>query len=175
VLVIWLDPPSIGLLDPSGQRVVYSLQDNSFRNTIAQGFVSVAGNVEVLVLPFVPTGVQSYLLAVADVPATARGGAVYLGRDGSAVQDLTAGLRGGTTQFQFSFGQAAVQSQQPLAAPNPSPATVPSAADTEAPAAPVATAGSAPLDGTPTGPTLSPTAALALISPDCAPCHFLEG
>jgi hypothetical protein len=152
VLVIWLDPPSIGLLDPRGERTVFNLQDNSFLNTFSQGFVSVAANVETLVFPLLPGSVQNYLLAVANVPATARGSAVYLGRDGNQVVPLTADLRAGTTQFRFSFGQAAAS---PLLPPAPIQGSAPDAASPEAPPAPLGT--SAP-GGPPSGPTPSPAA-----------------
>jgi hypothetical protein len=153
VLVIWLDPPTIGLVDPSGQRVIYSPQNNSYRNTFRQGFVSVAGNVEVLVLPFTPTGAQDYRLSVAGVSPSARGGAVYLGRDGSAVQPLTAALRDGTTQFDFAFGVATV-SVVPASALASSPAT----ASALPSASPAASALRSAL-----GPDLSPAAAVIAV------------
>ncbi len=163
-LVIWLDPPSIGLVDARGERVVYDLPNNSYRSTLQQGYVSVAGNVEVLVLPFAATAAQTYLLNVADVPPTARGGAVFLGRDGSAVTPLTAGLRAGTTQFRFSFGVAAVAAVLPRStasagppAPAPPPAVEPSAAG-NAPGAAAATNHSPAA-----GPNLSQAAALVAI------------
>jgi hypothetical protein len=161
VLVIWLDPPSIGLIDPRGQRVVNDLRANAYRNSFRQGFVSVAGNVEVLVLPFAPTAVQSYLLTVADVPPTARGGAVYLGRDGAEVVPLTAGLRGGTTQFRLSFGQAEVALVVPAV---PSQGGAQDAVLAAAPPAPAVATGAAAPAVTPAAPTLSPAVALVAVS-----------
>jgi hypothetical protein len=161
VLVLWLDPPPISLVDPQGQRVVYNPQDRSYQDTFRQGFVSVAGNVEVLVLPFVPTASQDYLLTVTGASATARGGAVYLGRDGSAVTPLTAALRGGTTQFRFSFGPAAVSV---LLADAPPTAAATEAAIPAVPPAQPATGGTGSAGTTagtaPAGASLSPVAPL---------------
>jgi hypothetical protein len=153
VLVIWLDPPPIHLLDPRGERAVFDLQDNSLHSTIQQGFVSVAGNVETLVLAFVPVSVQNYLLALTDVPPTARGGAVYLGRDGTEVRPLTADLRAGVTQFRFSYGQAAVSL---LSSPAPPQGPAPDSASPKAPPAPADASTPAPPGGPPPGPTASP-------------------
>jgi hypothetical protein len=107
VVVIWLDPVPIDLFGTGNNRVVFKPQDNSFVNTFSKAFVSVAGNVEVLVLPFVPTGVQTYLLGVDQAPPGARGGAVYFGAAGNEVLELTAALRGGTQQFLLAFGTPA--------------------------------------------------------------------
>jgi hypothetical protein len=153
VLVIWLDPPTIGLVDPSGQRVIYNPQNNSYRNTFRQGFVSVAGNVEVLVLPFTPIGAQDYRLSVAGVSPSARGGAVYLGRDGGSTEPLTAALRDGTTQFDFAFGVATVSVVSPSALAS-SPAT--------ASALPSASPAASALRGA-VGPDLSPAAAVIAV------------
>jgi hypothetical protein len=66
---------------------------------------------EVLVLPFVPTGVQNYFLGVDPLPAGARGGVAYFGAAGNEVRDLTAALRQGTSQFLLSFGAPALAAQ----------------------------------------------------------------
>jgi hypothetical protein len=152
VLVVWLDPVSPTLIDPQHGRIAYDLQDNSLVNTFRQGFVSVVGNVELLVLPFLPVGVQSDLLTVAQVPPTARGGAVYLGRDGADVLSLTAALRQGTTSFLLTFGTPAAAGP-PAAAAEVAPAPLP----LPPPPAPAAQ-GTAPV-----APTLSSAAALAAL------------
>ncbi len=128
VLVIWLDPVPFALADRTGQRAVYSLPERSFQNSFTQASISVAGNVEVLVLPFVVTSAQSYLLTVANVSATARGGAILFGRDAAAeVTQLTAPLRAGVNAFLFAIGgqpgpraaQVAANLNSVAAPPNP--------------------------------------------------------
>jgi hypothetical protein len=103
-LVIWLDPVSPTLIDSRGSRVVYNQQDSSFVNTISQAYVNVTGNLEVIVLPFVATTTETFRLLVSNVPASARGGAVYFGVDGNVLRPLTADLRNSTTEFLLSFG-----------------------------------------------------------------------
>jgi hypothetical protein len=117
VLVIWLDPVPIDLFGSGGSQVVFNPRDNSLLSTFRKGFVFVAGNVEVLALPFAPTGVQNYLLGVDPLPAGARGGVDYFGVTGNQVRDLTAALRAGTSQFLLSFGDPAPPVSQPNAAP----------------------------------------------------------
>ncbi len=72
LVVIWLDPVSVNLADPAGDRVTYDLQKGSLTTVVGQvhpaapadpiahAFVSVAGNIEVLVLPI--NGTQSFSL-----------------------------------------------------------------------------------------------------------------
>ncbi len=105
VLVIWLDPVPVDLVGSDSGRVSYNLQENSFVNTFGHGFVSVAGNMEVVVLPFVPIGVHDYVLSVNGAPAGARGGVEFFGIGGDTVQSLTSALRAGTTTFALSFGE----------------------------------------------------------------------
>ncbi len=93
VLVIWLDPVIADVQGGNGQAS-YNPQTNSYQNTFSTGFVSVAGNVELLVLPFVPTGTQDYVLSVVTTPE-ARGGLVYVGSDGYQILSLTEDLRNG--------------------------------------------------------------------------------
>jgi hypothetical protein len=161
VLVIWLDPPAIGLVDSTGQRVVYNPQARSYQSTFQQGSVIVAGNVEVLVLPFVPTAAQDYLLTVADVSPLARGGAVYLGRDGGAVTPLTAALRAGTTQFRFSFGPSAPSVLQVDTQSAPAAAT--DAASLVAPPVLPVAGDSGPARTAPAASGLSPVAVLVAV------------
>jgi FG-GAP-like repeat len=107
VLVIWLDPVPADLFIPGNGRLTYSIRDNSFVNTFSKGFVSVAGNVEVIVLPFAPVGVEHFTLGVDFAPPAARGGVIYFGSAGDAVLSLTAALRAGTSQFLLTVGEPA--------------------------------------------------------------------
>src|SRR5262249_51723963 len=59
-----------------------------------------------------------FRLRVGNVPATARGGVVYIGPEGKMVIPLTAALREGTTEFRLPF----VESETPLP-PLPPPPT----------------------------------------------------
>jgi hypothetical protein len=112
VLVIWVDPVPVDLFGGKSQ-VSYNPQTNSYVSTFTSGFVSVAGNVEMVVLPFTPTGVQNYVLGVSPTPE-ARGGVDYFGTAGDQALSLTAALRGGQTQFLLSFGSPArVEPQEP--------------------------------------------------------------
>ena len=106
VLVIWLDPVSPTFVDSRDNRVVFNQQDNSFVNTLRRAYVNVTGNLEVIVVTFFATTAETFRLAVANVPATVRGGVVYFGADGNEVRPLTSDLRGGTTDFLLSFGSA---------------------------------------------------------------------
>jgi FG-GAP-like repeat len=96
VLVIWLDPVIADLKGSKGQAS-YNPQTNSYQNTFSTGFVSVAGNVELLVLPFVPSSSQSYALSIVATP-DARGGVVYVGTDGYQTLTLTPSVRNGMNE-----------------------------------------------------------------------------
>jgi hypothetical protein len=112
------------LFDPRGGRVIYDLQNNFYRSTLRQGFVNVAGNVEVAVVPLFPGAAPTFRLAVADVPARARGGAVYFGIQGNEVRPLTGALRAGTTDFRLTFGTSLMPPPSPPpAAPGPDSTT----------------------------------------------------
>src|SRR5262249_22688655 len=104
VLVLWLDPIRLSLVDPNRNRVSFNPQDNSYQNTFRTGYASVTGNVELLVLPFVASTASSYLLTVNQVAATARGGVAYFGPEGNTLLPLTAALRAGETVFPLLFG-----------------------------------------------------------------------
>ena len=124
LLVIWLDPVPVDVYGPGHtSQVSYDPGSNGYRNSFATAFASVAGNVELLVLPFVPVATENNLLSVAPT-AEARGGAVYFGPDGTQVQSLTAALRAGTDQFLFSFvgegSPAPAASAGPAASRDPS-------------------------------------------------------
>jgi hypothetical protein len=139
VLVIWLDPVSFSVADPNGQRAINDLQDNSFANGIRDAFVSVAGNVEVCVLPFLPAAGTRFLLDVAQVPPRARGGVLYIGPDSDQAMPLTTALRNGTTTFLLSFGL--VPAPAPLGLPPPS---APSPLQPSAPGQPLPAASGQP-------------------------------
>jgi hypothetical protein len=105
MLIIFLDPVSLDLVDPGNNRVTFNLQTNQVARAIPNAFVEVGGNVEVVVIPNVN---GRYRLDVTDVPAAARGGVVFLGRQSNMVQTFTDELRGGTRSFEFDLreGQA---------------------------------------------------------------------
>jgi hypothetical protein len=111
VLVLFTDPVSLDLVDPSGDSVSYNENNNQLNNGIGDSFVSVVGNIEVIVAaaasgagPAAAIGPAdspstNYTLTVSDVPATARGGVVLLGQSGDKTMSLTDGLRAGQTTF----------------------------------------------------------------------------
>lgn len=98
-LVMFLDPVSLDLVDPGGQRINYQLQTGNLQNQVSGAFVSVASNVEVVVMPL---GAGTYNLQVSNVAQNSRGGIVLLGDNTDQVISLTDGLRAG--QSDFSFG-----------------------------------------------------------------------
>ncbi|MGD0389028.1 MAG: FG-GAP-like repeat-containing protein [Tepidisphaeraceae bacterium] len=100
LLVIFLDPVSLDLADPSGDHINYNLQSNALSNPVANAFVSVVSNVEVIVMPIVH---GQFDLDVADVPATSRGGVAIIGTQLQETISLTDALRGGQRDFQFGL------------------------------------------------------------------------
>jgi len=104
LLVMFLDPVSLDLVDPEGTRIDYSLQTNSLSSQIPDSFVSVASNVEVVVLPIVP---GQFVLNVSNVAQASRGGVLIVGTNQEQSIQLTDGLRSGTRQFQFGIADAA--------------------------------------------------------------------
>jgi hypothetical protein len=100
VVVLWLDPVSLGVTDPSGMHADYSQGTGTLSNGLMGGYVNVGGNIDVVVLPASSGQVG---LQVSDVPATARGGLVFLGPQGNTQQPLTDALRAGTTSFTFTL------------------------------------------------------------------------
>ena len=64
---MFLDPVSLDLQDPAGQHVNYNLTTGDFSNAIPNAYVSVASNVELVVIPLVS---GDYSLDVSDVPDT---------------------------------------------------------------------------------------------------------
>ena len=110
MLVIFLDPVSINLVDPEGRSFDYDLKSSlatSLSNRLPRTFVEVGGNVEVVVIPN-PRG--TYRLQVADVPASARGGAVYFGAQSPVVDVFTAALRNGVRSFEIATTASAAAS-----------------------------------------------------------------
>jgi hypothetical protein len=104
LLVVFLDPASFLLDDPNGRSFSYNLQKNSVANNLPQTFVEVGGNVEVIVIP---NPIGTYHMQLADVAASARGGAVFFGN----LADQAAGIGSLTTEaidsgdrnFTFTF------------------------------------------------------------------------
>jgi hypothetical protein len=99
VAVVFLDPVSIDLKSPEGNRTTYNRQSGKESSDAPNTFVEVGGNVEVLVMADVA---GTFRLSVGDVPDTARGGIVVFNQVGDDfVLSLTDGMRGGDTEFQF--------------------------------------------------------------------------
>jgi hypothetical protein len=80
------------------------LAATQLNDNIDNSFVSVVGNIEVIVAA-VPPDISNanFTLTVGDLPATARGGVVLLTQDSDQMQGLTTALQGGTTTFTFGF------------------------------------------------------------------------
>ncbi len=103
ITIIWLDPVSINLQSPGGLNLSYNLSNNALSNGIGSTFVSVGGNVEMIVME---NAAGTFNLDVANVSATAEGGAVELSASGFSSEEFTAGLQGGATGFQLDLGGA---------------------------------------------------------------------
>ena len=65
-------------------------------NGLGSTFVSVGGNVEMIVME---NAAGTFNLDVANVPSTARGGEVQVSAGGVSSEEFTAALRGGETSF----------------------------------------------------------------------------
>jgi hypothetical protein len=96
MLVLWLDPVSLDLVDPANKHAVYDLKTNTVSNQQSRTFVEVGGNIEVLVLADVA---GTFHLNVADVPPTARGGALVFSKTGDETFAFTNQLRDGIDGF----------------------------------------------------------------------------
>lgn len=103
-LIVWLDPVSIDLADPGGNRAVFNLQTNQVSNNVARSFVEVGGNVQVMVMAAVS---GTFTLNINDVSATARGGAVMLTPGQIQTVSLTDAMRAGEQAFTFDTGAPA--------------------------------------------------------------------
>ncbi len=123
-LIIWLDPVSIDLADPGGNRAVFNLQTNTVSNALPRTYVEVGGNVEVLVLAAVS---GTFTLNLADIQSTARGGAVVLTPDRVQSVALTDAMRDGQRTFQFDTGDAPASGGSSGGSPLTTVATLPSA------------------------------------------------
>ena len=129
VLVIWLDPVSFALADPGGSRITYDLQTDAFDVRIPAAYVNVTGNIEVVAIPVdLDRGTApgwTYVSDVSDVPARARGGAVYFGpgQDRLEFWELTDSLRTGQRTFDFVLSYAG--EDPPGAGPGDHPASPP--------------------------------------------------
>jgi hypothetical protein len=110
--IIWLDPVSLDVKSPQGQRASYSLQKNQVSNNLDRTFVDVSRNVEVVVMA---NEAGTFKLNVADVPAAARGGAVVLGATTSQLLAFTDGLREGQTSFVIQVPEAVSSTAETLA------------------------------------------------------------
>jgi hypothetical protein len=107
LLVIVLDPVSINLADPNGRSFTFDLQaqlDTAIANNLPRAFVEVGGNVEVVVIA---NPSSEYLLRVADVPARARGAAVYFSQQATTPFSFTNDLRSGVGAFEILSPAAA--------------------------------------------------------------------
>jgi len=113
--IIWLDPVSIDLQSPQGVSLSYNLSTNALSNGLGSSFVSVGGNVEMIVME---NAAGTFNLDVGNVASTAQGGAVELSANGFSSEEFTAQLQGGQTGFQLDLGgdASAVASSESSAA-----------------------------------------------------------
>ena len=84
--IMWLDPVSFDLQSSQGVSLSYNLSTNAVSNGLGSTFVSVGGNVEMIVLE---NAAGTFNLDVSNVPATARGGAVQLSANGFSSSEFT--------------------------------------------------------------------------------------
>lgn len=96
--VAFFDPTSIGLVAPDGATLNHDLGTNTFTSNLRQTFVEVGGNIELIVIA---NPVGEYELSLADVPARARAGVVYFGREGPKRDTFTEALRSKTLATTF--------------------------------------------------------------------------
>jgi hypothetical protein len=93
------DPVSVGVEDPTGDSVDYSLQSDTLTDDTMDSYVDVDGNIEVVILFDPPTDLGDISVTVGDVPPDASGAAVVLGTNEDTTMDLTDDLDSGMTQF----------------------------------------------------------------------------
>ncbi|MFI5461285.1 MAG: hypothetical protein ACHRXM_38265 [Isosphaerales bacterium] len=87
---------------------------NALTSNLSQTFVSVGGNVEVVVSA---NAAGTFNLDVGNVPGSARGGAVTLTAGGSQEFSFTAALRDGTSNFQLSLSDSTDPAAESSTAP----------------------------------------------------------
>ncbi|WP_422925029.1 FG-GAP-like repeat-containing protein [Singulisphaera sp. PoT] len=87
--IIWFDPVSFDLETPRGDEVAYDQKTGAYNNSLGQTYVSVGGNVEVVVLANVS---GSFQLGVSDISQNAGGGAVLLSPGSSQTLNFTDGF-----------------------------------------------------------------------------------
>jgi len=95
LLIAFWDPVSFRITSLDGAGFEYDLQTDSVSNQL-QAYAEVGRNIELVVKPY-PTGY--YQVQVADVPASARGGMIFLGSGPPEVQLFTRALRAGVRTF----------------------------------------------------------------------------
>jgi hypothetical protein len=130
LVALWTDPVSLNLLDPEGNSIIYNLGTGQLNNRIADSFVSVAGNIAVVVLavPLDSSG-PTFTLTLANASASEHCGVVLLGQGGDLALTLTDQIRGGASVFTFGFSPSLIPFPilpQSTAA-QPGPAALPSA------------------------------------------------
>ena len=96
--VVLVDPTSIGLVAPDGASLTHDLGTNTLVSNLPLTFVEVGGNLELIVIA---NPVGNYELSLADVPARARAGVVYFGRQGAQHDTFTDALRAKTLSTTF--------------------------------------------------------------------------
>jgi hypothetical protein len=96
VLVIWIDPGGISVIDPDGDGIVFDPDEDELDNDIDGGSVDVTGNIDVIVIADAD---GEYALDLSSLGATARGGVVILKQDGNQTMELTDEIRAGETSF----------------------------------------------------------------------------
>ncbi len=119
--IIWLDPVSISLQSPQGLNLSYNLSTNAVSNGLGSSFVSVGGNVEMIVME---NAAGTFNLDVANVAATAQGGAVVLSAAGVSAEEFTAQLQGGETAFELALGGETGAASSPGSPGSPASPTV---------------------------------------------------
>ncbi len=107
-LVLFLDPVQFDLVDPQGNHLNYDLHSGNFSSQIADSFVSVTSNIELVVIPIAP---GSYVLNVSDVREFSRGGGLVIDASFQHSVSMTDSIRSifGTdqsAQFQFQLPSA---------------------------------------------------------------------
>lgn len=93
--IAFFDPVSFRIVVPDGAAFEYDLKTDTYSNQL-RAYAEVGRNIELVVFP---DTVQFFQLHVADVPASARGGVIYLGNGPPEVRLFTQALRAGVRTF----------------------------------------------------------------------------